>query len=89
MINTFYDDVLEYGDEIGLKEKECCGGSSSGRSQEQIDIDNEQYSEISSNTKKIQDEIDRSTGVDESQSYEIKQLSDTVQDMQYYETDNQ
>lgn len=88
-MNTFYDDVFEYGDEIGLKERECCGGgSASGRSQEQIDIDNKQSSEISANTDTIQKEIDRSTSIDNEQSKELAELSDTVKDMQYYETDN-
>lgn len=78
-MNTFYDDVFEYGDEIALKEKNYYnGGSASGRSQQQIEIDNEQSSEISANTKSIQDEIKRSTGIDESQSADIKKNSDSI-----------
>lgn len=69
----FYDDVI-------FIPRTCCSG---GRSEEQIEIDNEQDAEI-------QGEIERSKGVDEQQAQEITTINDKIKELDkppYYETD--
>lgn len=73
----------DFNDDVIFIPRKCCGGD--GRSEEQIEIDNEQ-------TAEIQGEIARSTGVDEQQSQEINTINDKIKELDkppYYETDEE
>lgn len=73
----------DFNDDVIFIPRKCCGGG--GRSEEQIEIDDEQ-------TAEIKGEIERSTGVDEQQSQEISSINDKIKELDkppYYETDEE
>lgn len=73
----------DFNDDVIFIPRKCCGGG--GRSEEQIEIDNQQ-------TAEIRGEIARSTGVDEQQSQEISSINNKIKELDkppYYETDEE
>lgn len=85
-MNYIYDIPYGYDDQVPFIKRKCCDcDGSGGRSEEQIEIDNEQ-------DEKINDEIERSTGVDEQQSEEITRINSKIEELDkppYYETDDE
>lgn len=72
----------DFNDDVIFIARQCCSG---GRSEEQIEIDDEQ-------TAEIKGEIERSTSVDEQQSQEISTINDKIKELDrppYYETDEE
>lgn len=81
-MGTIYD--YDFFDEVPFYKKSCCDGGG-GRSEEQKEIDERQ-------DETINKEIERSTGVDETQSQEIADITKKIEELDrppIYETDEE